>query len=208
MTNMYLFLKTKMYTFETAWENPKYTEEFTFLAFFLPKDNLFFVIYSPSCEAIITVFMVSLSTEQFKLSSLLSCDKCLLWPANILHRKTPSPAAVTEWGASTQEDQPHRCVLLKTRALKGTASDAPRISPSGPGNPGCFKVAGPQSKRNQKQVASRHCHPAGPKSLMGYFTKPISPALFSRPVLILLTFMVSVHPSCLYSKVVLLLMRE
>lgn len=68
MTNMYLFLKTKMYTFETAWENPKYTEEFTFLAFFLPKDNLFFVIYSPSCDAIITVFMVSLSTEQFKLS--------------------------------------------------------------------------------------------------------------------------------------------
>lgn len=183
MTNMYLFLKTKMYTFETAWENPKYTEEFTFLAFFLPKDNLFFVIYSPSCEAIITVFMVSLSTEQFKLSSLLSRDKCL-------------------------EDQPHRCALLKTRALKETASDAQRISPSGPGNPGCFKVAGPQPKRNQKQVASRHRLPAGPKSLMGYFTKPISPALFSRPVLILLPFMVSLHPSCLYSKVVLLLMRE
>lgn len=46
MTNMYLFLKTKMYTFEMAWENPKDTEEFTFLPSFFLK-MICFLLFIP-----------------------------------------------------------------------------------------------------------------------------------------------------------------
>lgn len=152
MTNMYLFLKTKMYAFEMVWENPKDIEEFTFLAFFLPKDNLFFVIYSPSCDAIITVFMVSLSPEQFKLSVFWYLVTSAYYGQLTYFSEKPSPQLQSQSEVPAPKISYTGLRCLKLRALRRTASDAHRISPPGPGNQGCFKGAGPQP---QKQVTSR-----------------------------------------------------